>query len=57
MKSSENTKKEGEINNYQYKVHYKVNGQKFYVLLSDPELLLDRIKYEEEFKTYRTRII
>jgi len=59
MKSSDKPSTDEDVNStvYQYRVHYKVNGNKYYVILSDPEFLLNRIKYEEEFKTYRTRII
>lgn len=58
MKSSDNNKNESEeFNNFQYRVHYKINGVKYFVLIQDPQFLLERIKYEEEFKTYRTRII
>ena len=59
MKSTDKPSTDEEVNAtvFQYKVHYKINGIKYYVLVVDPEHLLNRIKYEEEFKTYRTRII
>jgi hypothetical protein len=37
--------------------HYKINGTKYYVVIDEPEVLIDRIKYSEEFKTYKTKII
>lgn len=58
MKSSDqNNNDKQEFTNFQYRVHYKINGVKYFVLIQDPQFLLNRIKYEEEFKTYRTRII
>jgi len=37
MKSSDHNKNEREeFNNFQYRVHYKVNGVKYFVLIQDP---------------------
>ena len=55
--SDQNNNDKQEFTNFQYRVHYKINGVKYFVLIQDPQFLLNRIKNEEEFKTYRTRII
>ncbi len=59
MKSSDKQESSNEINSntYQYRAQYKINGIKHYVPFNDPEVLLERVKHEEEFKTYRTKII